>query len=144
VFHVVPRVWGGQSRNRGSIPGKGKRYSLLPNVSVGSGVYPASFSVSTEGKATGRDTDLSLLLVLGFRMCGAVPPHTIRCALKAQCLSAETTPAYFQNSCNALPPLLLTLWKLYKKAVCRLFRFSVFLYLRKRCFVSSLPGPYHQ
>ena len=55
----MPKVWGGQSRNRGSIPGKGKKYSLLPIVPVGSGVYPASSSASTEGKATGRDTDHS-------------------------------------------------------------------------------------
>ena len=56
---MVPRVLGEQSRDRGSIHGKGKNYSLLPIVPIGSGVYPSSSSASTEGKATGRDTDHS-------------------------------------------------------------------------------------
>ena len=41
------------------IPGKGKKYSLLSIVPIGSGVHPAFSSASTEDKATGRDTDHS-------------------------------------------------------------------------------------
>jgi len=51
-----------QPRNRGSIPGKGRRFSLQHGFLTGSGAYPASYSVGTEGsfsqgKSPGYEAD---------------------------------------------------------------------------------------
>jgi len=37
----------GRLRNRGSIPSKGKRYSLLQSDPTGSGAYSAAYSMGT-------------------------------------------------------------------------------------------------
>jgi hypothetical protein len=44
---IVTRPWAGRSRNRGSIPGKDKRFSLLYIVHTNSGAHLASYTVGT-------------------------------------------------------------------------------------------------
>jgi len=38
------RLWAGQSKNWGSIPGRGKRFFFPHTVWTGSGVHPTSYS----------------------------------------------------------------------------------------------------
>jgi hypothetical protein len=69
----------GRSRNRGSIPGKGKKFSLLHKIQTGSGTHPASYlmdtgSLSPEVKRSGRETDNSPPSNAEVKYGGAIPP----------------------------------------------------------------------
>jgi hypothetical protein len=43
--------------SRGSIPGRGKRFSLLHSVQTGSGAHPASYPMGTAGDFPGGKAD---------------------------------------------------------------------------------------
>jgi hypothetical protein len=69
--------------DRGSIPGRGKRFSLLPSVQTGSGVHPASYPVGTGAlsigvKRPGYDADHSPPTSAEVKNSGAIPLPPIR------------------------------------------------------------------
>jgi hypothetical protein len=51
---VETRLQAGWPRDRGSIPGRGKRLSLLHTMQTGSGAYRASYTVGTRGFPAGE------------------------------------------------------------------------------------------
>ena len=63
------RQWGGQPKNRGLIPGKGKKNVCIQSIHTGSGTHPASNPLCTRIKVATQ-----FRLVPKSSMCGAVSP----------------------------------------------------------------------
>jgi hypothetical protein len=80
---IVTRLWAGQPRSRGAIPGRGKRFSLLYNFQTGPGAHLASHTMGTGGCFMGIkrqmcEADHTLPFSAGVKNGGAIPPllHT--------------------------------------------------------------------
>jgi hypothetical protein len=80
---TATRLRVGRPRNRGSIPGRDKRFSLLYNIKTGFGVHPTSCAMGTGAdsagvKRPGCEADHSPPPRAEFKNSGAITPipHT--------------------------------------------------------------------
>jgi len=80
ILGIMTRLWVGQSRNRGLIPA-GIRIAVFQNIQTGSGVLPASCSVSNSAFSPGINLPECeadhLLLLPRLKIHGSILPFPI-------------------------------------------------------------------